>query len=287
LGNGPSPVFKIPYPVNGETTGLDHDVVISPAVATNTIRVVVKWKKDPSITFKIFGNVYKQGIGFATSTVSGAATSSFAGYVGALSKFGTTAICTGITTNTDKYWVPTGCNPLLQIGGSGSDETRVEVHEDIEGNEYAISSLTIEMGKTDADVNNENIAFFVEAITNSTTPRPIAQFTDTKYEVEVNVYSHRNGNYNNLSSFFAPYRIYKLNLAKDTSSNPMARYWHVFNLISDTNGTYNVRYIYEGGYTSIHNNHYEYRRENGTIETGWQQVRCNIPNESVNEADCG
>ena len=177
-------------------------------------------------------------------------------------------------------WWP-DCNAFLENVTDTGIASRLYFHQQVSGNSFAINSVTIDNtrvtptsipcppGSTclSEDLNTPSaIAFAVEAI-NSRDPRPIAQFKNS--ELEVDVYLHHDGE-NLLTTIRNPDRTFKIKLAADTSDYSLAHYWHVFNLVW-VNGEYRVVALSDNTNGAV--------RNNGSIETGWFNVQCNIPGE--------
>ena len=212
------------YPVNSDSQTVGHEILVSPAVAPGTIRVVVRWteaENNEGVTFG--GALYNESFsndpnpnrrqpityGFATSIIPN-------------------GICSRIAQDTAGYWVPSGCSPSLTNGGNGA----VWVHSRNNLQKTFSQTFTIDTAEL---VDARPYAFFVESI-GQISSVPIINFENSNLQVEI--YESRVGQNPGLS-IYKPTRNFNITTAAGTSSNSLARYWQVFNL-SATNSGYTI-----------------------------------------------
>ncbi len=121
---------------------------------------------------------------------------------------------------------------------------------------------------------NDPFAFFVEASSMGVNQ------SVSGGNVTVELYRHHEGQNPELS-LYKPDYVFRMNLAEG-SNNLGARYWHVFNLVhnSDT-GEYEVQEANRDGQVITTDNATQYTSHNGSIETDYVDVLCNVP-----EQDC-
>ncbi len=218
------------YPVSGELGFVKHEYVYSPPVPENVFRVVVKWTdKENKKGLKFQGNVQNPWVNSGK-------------VVNYLSSF-----------NKD--------DKLSYICSTGRDfakdcpdrhRNKVYIHPYVNGETIFTQSFTI-----DASQSVGSYRFFVDSLTG-----PIGLNTNTELTVEV--YEHRKGQ-DDEYSILKPAKVFSLAAAADTSSNKLAKYWHVFNIVNDGK-SYQVESVQdEQGAV----------QPNGSIETNFDTLKKN------------
>ncbi|MBI2437169.1 MAG: DUF4215 domain-containing protein, partial [Candidatus Magasanikbacteria bacterium] len=175
------------------------EIVVSPALPPDDVRVVVRWDKSKNPDLKFVGNLY---IGTQSDVFLYASTKP----VNSCNKIQLSLI------KALNYWLP------------DSDCTSVEniyFHHLIERGNTGVQAYTF----TSSSVLN-NIGFFVSSLNG-----PINHFKNA--DVWVDVYYHHE-NDNPEYSIYKPDLSFSLSNA-DSSNNVDAAYWHVFNLIKNGN----------------------------------------------------
>jgi len=190
-----------PYPVDGEAGVVERDFVVSPAVKSGDIRVVVRWdrSKDPSVDFA--GAFWRDGNGFSS-------------YSSALSN---SKLCRAITLATDGYWKPDPVDPACV-----SNIDKAWTHFYVKGNDIGVQSYTFSL---DGNTNHKAIGFVVMSPNG-----PIGQYLD--YDIWVDVYLP----YANQVPAYSIYKPATFHISQaESSDNTMSLYWHVFNIVKAGN----------------------------------------------------
>ena len=94
--------------------------------------------------------------------------------------------------------------------------------------------------------------------------------------VTVELYRHHEGQNPELS-LYKPDYVFRMNLAEG-SNNLGARYWHVFNLVKNGD-EYEVQEANRDGQVITTDNTTQYTSHNGSIETDYVDVLCNVPDQ--------
>ena len=128
--NGYGDIFD--YPVNDESLRIENDVIMSPAVPTSTVRIVVKWTSEEE---------NKLG-GFVGDVIKTNSPTEWTHNRLPTTTFGT------IIKNADEYWVPDGCTSL------------VCVHAKVHTPKIYVQSFTVDAGA------GKDYVFTVSALTN-------------------------------------------------------------------------------------------------------------------------
>ena len=185
------------YPVSGQAGSVTNEVVMSPAVPENQIRVVVRWKKNGNALFT--GNMYQDN-GRPNNTISYISTSTSGG----------TTWCGEMAKDAQGYYQPTNC---VQVGN-------VWIHKILNptSTSQGVQAFTF---RTSQIMPLNSIGFYV-----SSPNGPINQLKD--YELWVDVYESHPGQVPE-HSIYKPTQSFVFKNAIP-SANPLARYWHVFNL---------------------------------------------------------
>ncbi|MBU1895941.1 IPT/TIG domain-containing protein [Patescibacteria group bacterium] len=246
------------YSVNGEAGVVTNELVVSPAVPDGVFRIVARWTDEES----------RQNVKFSTMAYSeafaGEGEQSIVGYTRGLTpiEIGSRGervkyerICADIKqriTGNNGYWWP---DDLKCKGFFDSFDSKVFVHDMVNLNEIFVHSLTIDTNQISGEY--KPIAIFVEAISASSS-RPIYEFRNSDLVLEV--YTYHPDQVPKYSIYKPdPDYVYEIKDAAGTSSNPLAKYWHVFNL--------EYLGIRHGGYRIV---------PVKSIETGFCQIRENL-----------
>ncbi|MBT4221186.1 MAG: DUF4215 domain-containing protein, partial [Candidatus Magasanikbacteria bacterium] len=249
------------YPVRGQAEAITNEFIASPAVPEGTFRVVLRWTNDEGgenapfllnvynqeFNDRVFGG-FPKVLGYPIDT-SNPFVSEISGSLG-LSE----------NPNYSNYWWPT--DNMHQW------YEHVYAHREQSLDNTFIQSFTIETDKPQGEGSVENATY---AIFVGTDGVPIFGHIHSNLQVEVYEYNERQ---NPRYSIYKPAHTFEIRGAAGTSSNEVARYWHAFNLVKK-NGGYEVEVVKEG------NREYE----DGTIESGFQDVKCNISTEFCNDSE--
>lgn len=200
-----------PYPVTTEGNGINNEIIASPAVPPNFIRVVVKWtqaENQDGISFQ--GILQNNGFVGRNKIIR---PSDFAN-----------KICNRIRLNDNNpfkdYWMPDCDNNFI--------EGSVYIHPQINGTKTFIQSMTIRLngGEQIAADLKRDYAFYVQAFdANGVVPIGNMKARD----ISVEVYNAINVDQNPTYSVYKPFATYHLNAA--SGENSLAQYWHVFNIV--------------------------------------------------------
>ncbi len=213
VGNGLADLFD--YEVRGEGGEVVNEIVASPAIPEDAIRIVTRWKKKPAGTL-FMGEFYQDKIN-QSPTQNGNTFSYFDSVPGPLqdNNYNSMELMGG-------YWVPTRVidGPPIAPGAF--------FHKFLnpEGSKTAVQGVTLYANALSSD---KPLGFYVASPNG-----PINQYKD--YELWVDVYTYHAGQ-------VPEHSIYKpVSFSFDQavpSTNPVARYWHVFNL--DVSGSGNSK----------------------------------------------
>jgi cysteine-rich repeat protein len=230
------------FPVNGQGANVDNEFIVSPAVPEGTIRVVVRWTATESDNGanSFVGNLFRTAddrVLYTEQVASPTATPPVA-----------ENRCNAVRLAANGYWEPTGCTARGGTPGIGA-----AIAHGIGGlTNTFVQAFTID---TNNLVQGEPYAFFVSPI-NSGQPVPIANFDDTNITVEVfeAIDADQDGDVDATDqvggSVFRPTRTFRIDAAP-SSNNPLARFWHVFNVRRTS--SYQISNVQQ-------------------IQTGWQDV---------------
>jgi hypothetical protein len=219
-----------PYPVNNEQTAVTNEYVVSPAVPSGAIRVVVRWtKKEADAGHGYTGGLYSgQPFDLAgevgTSEGSHVTISDFVG----TPQYDYT--CSGMSL-VGSYWTPSAngtstCRPLQD---EGMPAGYVFAHREANVQQTYVSSFTVDTSMFGGS-RTEPIAFYVENFGASEI------FSSQNSNLRVDVYTYRSGQV--ASSVYAPTQTFEIKNAQK-STNTQATSWHVFNITPD-NGQGNI-----------------------------------------------
>ncbi len=222
------------YPVSGEGGQVVNEVILSPAVPQDQVRIVVRWKKKSSGAL-FTGNLYQDN---ATPSVISYVTNDRTKLCGDMD----------ITPQSSNYYLPVGCLPV-------TPSTWIHQILNPSVTTQATQAFTLSALNRQSD---RTIGFYVSSLSG-----PINQFKD--YELWVDVYEYHAGQVP-LYSVYKPTHTFSFGDAIQ-STNPLARYWHVFNLtISGSNALKKFTVQTVAGANS------------GAIVTSECEVRKNMPN---------
>jgi cysteine-rich repeat protein len=197
--------LKLPYPVDGETAEVYNEYVYNPVVPEGVYRAVVRWSATDGTSNNFVGGVYTEentsdpNISYADAGPD---------------SDGTTAYCSSIVQNAEKYWMP-AAGPS-DICTKYADAVYVHPQNGLENT--FIQSFTIDTATADSD-----FGFYVQAIGFDR----IANYKFTDLVVEL--YEYHDGQ-DPENFIFEPVYTFRIQDSAGTSSNPTAKYWHVFNL---------------------------------------------------------
>jgi hypothetical protein len=170
-----------------------------------------------------------------------------------------------------QYWWPSNCSgffyPSLTLSGRFTGP--VAMFHSVEVLKKTMTqSITID---TNQISNSKKVlALFIEALNPNSTP--IINYAGE--DVQVELYSYHPNQVPQLS-FYKPIMTFNIRGAQSTSSNPLARYWHILNFVyNETTGTYEPQLVREPlSPDTIH--------QNGSIETSFQEILDNVEIEEM------
>ena len=197
------------YQVHGEGGEVVNEVVASPAVPRDQIRIVTRWKKSGDIDFT--GQMYQDKSNGAESPATIAYIAGDRSYL---------CESMGTTTFNPNYYSPVGCLPTVPATWMHKILNPPET-------QTAVQAITMSAVSRSSD---KPIGFFV-----SSPNGPINQYTN--YDLWVDVYTYHS-NAAPLYSIYQPTYSFSIKDAIPSTDTGIlgARYWHVFNLtISGTN----------------------------------------------------
>lgn len=222
------------YPVNGGTI-VENELVITPAVPANTFRAVVRWPVNDT-GIKLSLGVYNEGFARTTTFT----------YLDAITE-PARRLCTAMRL--DVSWIP-ACE--------GYENSSLQIH-DI-GQLTKTGAHTVSLTPLKNSANADAYAVFVQGLRG-----PIGQYASLlgEEDIVVDLYMHDPAKavYPQYA-ILKPTRSFSFKAASELSTNPRARYWHVFNLVKRPSG-WQVEPVGSG--------------EQGSVETGFRDVQCNLP----------
>jgi cysteine-rich repeat protein len=240
------------YRVSGERGEIKNEYVTSPAVPTGVYRIVVRWTDvEENSTVQFVGGVYSEA--FPTPA-------SFS-YVSLPARDDWSMRCESVINNSTlypNYWWP---NTSVCYGMPDNIHKVVYTHPIIGLEKTFIQSMTVDTNEM-IETNDEDIAFFVQAVRATNNVGVISEFKNSG--VVVDVYTAHDGQ-NPVYSIFAPTVSSSIKYAA-RSENPDAQYWHVFNLVK-VGGVYQIRPPKES-------------MPAGVIVTDMEQIRKRMPQDS-------
>ncbi len=235
------------YPVNGEKEEIKNTIIMSPAVPKGVFRVVLRWTdKEGSAEFSsmLYNSYFTEG-GETHGTVIH--TDEKNSYCLKMSKQPIDGDKDG---DIEDYWWPFGCGSADPLKAEG-----VFVHDTIlsEGQKTQAMTVWTRTG------TNKPFAFFVDAV-----GEPIYKYQNNNLQVEV--YTYHEGQLPLWSVYKPdPANVFKISDAVGTTTNVSAEYWHVFNLIYNSETKeYEVKGV-------------------DKISTGFCEMQADIPGEECNK----
>ncbi len=199
------------YEVKGEGVQVTNELVVSPAVPDNQIRIVTRWKKKTGSSIKFVGEMYQdrqsQSVGTSGNTFS------YFDNVSGGSVPGNDLNCGEVEKNADGYYIPhqTNCFPKA---------SSIWMHKILSPDSASAAVQGITIFANDLP-SNKTIGFYVASPNG-----PINQYKD--YELWVDVYMSHSAQIPEFS-VFQPTYSFSINDAVP-STYSLARYWHVFNI---------------------------------------------------------
>ncbi|HYE59795.1 MAG TPA: YCF48-related protein [Candidatus Kapabacteria bacterium] len=193
------------YPVNGEGSIVENELVISPLVMPGQIRAVVRWPVNDQ-RIRLSGMVYNQGFSGDPRII---------GYTKALEQ-ADTYLCNKLKF--DSYWTP-NCTFY---------HDKVAVHDIGQLKTVSAHAVTINYGleTQNSPLLNTTYAFFVQGISG-----PMGLYTGQDIYVDVYV-GDKHKDAIPKYSIFKPDYTFALKAA-NAGGNPQALFWHVFNITKD------------------------------------------------------
>ena len=257
-----------PYPVDGEPAVVQNSIIVSPAVPPNHMRVVVRSKPvDDDGAFGFVGNVYSRKYSNPLTNRTGGRLS----YTDIIAE---DSICFLIEKGGAGVWSGYW-QPRLHAHCSSYNNTTMNLLGTVRG--ISAQATTVDVNIPGGPGNDGTpFAFFVSAVTNDANV-PISAFRDR--EVQVEVYQYHEGQVPSYS-VYKPTHVFEMNRAEGSGNAGLARYWHVFNIVR-VNGTYEIRTASQNP-AAVGRGNDGIARENGSIETGFVDVLCNVPGEPCN-----
>ena len=265
------------YPVNGEDDTIDNEMIVSPAVPNGSFRFVVRWSgAEDAQNVKFSGILYSDDF-------AGTGNDSSIGYTQAETD---NQLCNRMKIGLPGagifygHWVPESlpspdpgwpepykCRAYAET--AGNLKPSIFVHAFGSLTDTFAHSITLGVRRNAGGVLQVGspIAFFVEAISIDPTKR-MFNYATADTQVAVDVYSYHEGQVP-LYSLYMPTSIFKLAPARHTSTNKLAKYWHVLNLVKNAEGRYEIQPIREPTNPDI-------VYENGTLETSFDEILANI-----------
>lgn len=243
VGDGQADLFD--YPVQAEGVDVVNEVVTSPAVSEDTIRIVTRWEKKTTNSVLFMGEMYQDQLGQTTGNGN-----TFSYFTNVVPNVGDSNCEEMIQSPFDDYYIPIACDA---VDATSNFSGRIWMHKILnQAPTWAVQAITI---SAQGLASTNPLGFYV------TSPNgPINQFTD--YDLWVDVYTYHEGQ-DPAYSIYQPTQSFSIKNAVP-SVNSIARYWHVFNLTVDTSGSLKKFII-----TPV--------STNGAIVTNQCEVRRNMP----------
>ncbi len=257
-----------PYPVQGEGVAINNELVVSPAVPQNHLRIVVRYDvggaQDEVIAFT--GNLFNQRSGDVFIRSHGGRLT----YTDVLAQNG---LCNRIRQRANNeslagYWMPDNCS---LFDGSTA------IHNVFSLQRTVVQSMTVNLAATRGqNFANRPIAFFVGAIANANNIS-ISEFANRNVRVEIYEYQ---ANQIPAYSLYTPDYVFELKNASGSNNEGIARYWHPFNIVF-INGQYRI-YTPEVNGAAVVTDTQGIASSHGSIETDYADVLCNVPGQACN-----
>ena len=230
ISNDLADVFD--YPVNNESPVVNNEVIMSPAVKPNQIRVVIRWKKNGAYNF--VGNFYSDKVLHHPSLSTWINQTNF--------KYSDASSANGIfngmspidaggdgSTVLDAAIMNAYVTPTVIRGNGFIDYplARFAFHPIINTEYSGMQAMTFTAyyGGNNEPFPSSTLGFYVSS------PNGPIDLIKGGNEVWVEVYHYHTGQVN-MFSIYKPDFTFKLNNAKPSASGS-ANYWHVFNIHMD------------------------------------------------------
>ena len=265
ISNDLADVFD--YPVNNEVGVVNNEVIMSPAVTPEYIRVVVRWKKNGGINF--VGNFYSDKITDAFST---SYRYSNAQSVNGL--YDTMSEGLGGVADMNGYVYPHAVNNSGYTDGLQRFAFHPIIFTDYSGTQAITFMSNSNRVALDEPIPSSTLGFYVSS--------PNDQMDRLKdNDLWVEVYHYHMGQVN-MFSIYKPDFVFKLSNARP-SAGQSAKYWHVFNIhmydshivVSPIDSTWPED---PGQYLDYMNSNPFTTNYAGALVTGECGVRANMPN---------
>lgn len=247
------------YPVNRQSLEVNNEYVVSPSVPMGNFRVVIKWPKSAA----------DKGGSFVLGAIKGHINGHVVDYN---------------TVNT----LVGACDRVFDYRTKCGDYNGVYMHPRFHSENNYVHSMTIDTYSS--NIMGDSYAVYATNLRGGTAPmydfaeNPDRFGLDEDQDVVVEVYEYHEGQ--KTYSLYQPVRTFSIKGAKGTSSHQVANFWHVFNLVKNTSGEYEIREVDElnnitmlpTGNThpngAIRSREYGVLEENGVFSPG---IRENIP----------
>ena len=267
------------YSVRNEQGIINNQYIYSTALPEDWFRVVVRSNKVSGEDVYFTGLVYSDDFARIDNTSGEEKKDSVIDYYDMIqdtSQQGKDVLCdTILQVSGYDYFLPNcngyyeGSSRISSHKGSGQVFVHGILGDNMDDAVYNIQTMTL---KTDSNSNpsRASYAFFVQSDAG-----PIVQASNSANDVTVELYTHHpaeNGKY----SIYKP-QLFKIQEAKlsGSSTNIASKYWHVFNLVENDDGKFEVEFITD----EIDDEEVVY--EHGTIETDFCQVLRNMPDDTA------
>ena len=252
-----------PYPVNGERRTIENEYVVSPAVPINTLRAVVRYK-DASANGgqnKFVGNVFvlssardQRGplAGYASAPTL-AAQDQRNYLCSEMEKKTAVARTCDLSRQDCDVWGPKNCT---------SQNRGIWVHDIGQLQKNYAQATSFQIFQEVRNNPGQLYGFFVEGI------GPGGNLPINNYrgqEMSVELYEYHEGQVPEYS-LYKPTHVYRLAKSRG-SQNPLARYWHVFNIRINADETYSVEDVEDANNQSA---------SNGAVASCFANIICNM-----------
>lgn len=262
------------YTINPNSRLTDNEYVVNPSVPPGFMRAVIRWTTQDNEQVILAGNLYNERLSDDDAVE---------GRVSYLDLFdpdaNATRLCNsfeqqglniverqqpGVFTDAyrvQNYWLPNKQLPCAHSNDTGGYDYFFTRSQTSPSGNMGIQSVTVDLEKARGE---KNYAFFVSAISaDAANIRRIPDFRNSNVTVDVYL-----GN-DNPQAIAKPTYTFKLQEAFTGQVNRQAKYWHVFNLVVQPDGTYALQTQDTNPLANDGSYH-------GTIETDFCQVRKNV-----------
>ncbi len=268
---------SFPYPVSDQISSVKNELVMSNAVPSSTLRVVIRWGDEAADNDgNYIGGFYSEG--FTTTSKQWIYTDAapLPGEVGNLCSkielsdtkkdlWNYDNVIDTIFPEYKRYWWPIDCEPY---------DDMLYIHPQNNLKRTYIQSFTIDT----EEFNSEDVVgFYVQNLS-----RSIGSIADKTSDLSVDIYTYQEGQIP-ARSIYLPSHTFTIKGAEKTSNNigdsqgqDGAKYWHAFNLIKQ-DGEYQIAPIDLGGTLGV--------QTDGAIRTDLCALQETIPDAVLSE-DC-